>query len=185
MDTTLLYGEMAGSWLLHLAAPLVIATVLGLNEGLSQANKVSLLLLITVIVSFCVQFGFLTFLQASACTGVKSYYNVFKGALVAALFTAIMVAIPLYWEKARLMVSQLFLPHQTMLTPEQAAQNDILVKAAEMITTPQKGGALDAPGYDAQTFKEITYGAAYWAAFAGAYGVGAGSLSAAKCPATK
>ena len=35
--------------------------------------------------------------------------------------------------------------------------------------------------YDYQTFKEIAIGAGFWAAFGGAYGVGIGSLYAAKC----
>ena len=53
----------------------------------------------------------------------------------------------------------------------------------------QVGGALPAiksvaliqKDYDYQTFKEIAIGAGYWAAFGGAYGVGIGSLYAAKC----
>lgn len=41
--------------------------------------------------------------------------------------------------------------------------------------------ALMQKDYDYQTFKEISIGAGFWAAFGGAYGVGIGSLYAAKC----
>ena len=44
-----------------------------------------------------------------------------------------------------------------------------------------KTSALLQKDYDYQSFKEIAIGAGYWAAFGGAYGVGIGSLYAAKC----
>jgi len=57
--------------------------------------------------------------------------------------------------------------------------------SADVAPAIQKGGAAITPEeYETQTFQEIAIGASYWAAFAGAYGVGIGSLSAATCPAT-
>jgi hypothetical protein len=204
LDSALLYGEMAGSWLCHLAVPLVAGTAVTAIDGLTMSQKAIALLAITVVISFLVQFGFLVFLQQSACGGVKDYMRILKGAGVAMVITAIMVAIPLYWETGRLMISQLLVDHKTLLTPTEAMVNDTLVKNSTTIinelgsettssvqrggaaTSPvQRGGALTGPEYDAQTFTEMMYGAAYWSGFAGAYGIGAGSMISTKCKATK
>lgn len=184
LDSSLLYGEMAGSWLCHLAVPLVAATAVTAIGGLTMSQKALTLLGITVVVSFIVQFGFLVFLQQSACNGVKDYMRILKGACVAMVITAVMVAIPLFWETGRLMVSQLLVDHKTLLTPAEAAINDELIDTSKKVIS-QTGGALTGSEYDAQTFTEMMYGAAYWSAFAGAYGIGAGSLIASRCPATK
>lgn len=188
LDSALLYGEMAGSWLCHLAVPLLAGTAVTSIGGFTMSQKAIALLAITVVISFIVQFGFLVFLQQSACGGVKDYVRVLKGAGVAMVITAIMVAIPLYWETGRLMVSQLLVDHKTLLTPTEAIVNDTIVKNSTTIMTEmgsQRGGALTGPEYDAQTFTEMMYGAAYWSAFAGAYGIGAGSMISTKCKATK
>ena len=69
------------------------------------------------------------------------------------------------------------------------AENSI--KTGEIVgAKPQTGGGLELPKplpameYEDQTLKEMMIGASYWAAFAGAYGIGFGSLMNTTCPAT-
>jgi len=114
-----------------------------------------------------------------------------------------MIAIPAFIEPMRLLVSQLFFRHKTLLTPQLAEMNKILIETGQRVLEKsltedarreaeakadivvQHGGAAISPDeYERQTFQEIASGASYWAAFAGAYGIGVGSLIAAKCPAT-
>jgi hypothetical protein len=130
------------------------------------------------------------FLQASSCKGVQNYGSIFAGALIGAGITGAMVAIPLYVEPMRLAVSQLFGSHKSLLTPEQARMNEIVTSAGKGLVEAsipgnpeiQKGGASLTPDqYDNQTFKEMMIGSSYWSAFAGAYGIGIGSMIAAKC----
>jgi len=132
-------------------------------------------------------------MQSSSCNGVKDYGSIATGAVIAALITAAMIAIPTFVEPMRLVVSQLFMRHNTLLTPALARMNDILSGTGERVmkaslvspSIVQQGGAAISPEqYEKQTFDEIAVAASYWAAFAGAYGVGLGSLIAAKCPAT-
>jgi hypothetical protein len=196
LDTNLLYGEMMGSWISHLAIPFGASLVIGALPYMELSTKVLLLIAASIVLSFVAQFAFLMFLQASSCKGVQNYGSIFAGALIAAGITGAMVAIPLYVEPMRLAVSQLFGSHKSLLTPEQARMNEILTTAgkglveASVPLTPipdmvQKGGASLTPDqYDNQTFKEMMIGSSYWAAFAGAYGIGVGSMIAAKCQAT-
>jgi len=117
---------------------------------------------------------------------MKDYGGVTMGAMLCAVITGAMVAIPGFMEPMRLVVSQLFGDHKTLLTPELARMNDLITKTSQDVMRAslgvQKGGAITQEEYDVQTFQEITTGASYWAAFAGAYGIGLGSLLAAKCP---
>lgn len=79
----------------------------------------------------------------------------------------------------------------TFKAEKPAAEKEIPNKEGKPVIESQVGGALGPPtiktsalmqkDYDYQTFKEIAIGAGYWAAFGGAYGVGIGSLYAAKC----
>jgi hypothetical protein len=96
---------------------------------------------------------------------------------------AVMVAIPIYVEPMRLVVSQLFMSHKALLTPAIAHVNDALVDSGKKIlgASLQVGGAITPEQYEDQTAQEISLGASYWAAFAGAYGIGVGSLFAASC----
>ena len=187
---------MMGSWISHLAIPFGASLVIGALPYMELSTKVLLLIAASIVLSFVAQFAFLMFLQASSCKGVQNYGRIFAGALIAAGITGAMVAIPLYVEPMRLAVSQLFGSHKSLLTPEQARMNEILTTAgkglveASVPLTPipdmiQKGGASLTPDqYDNQTFKEMMIGSSYWAAFAGAYGIGVGSMIAAKCQAT-
>lgn len=196
LDTSLLYGEMVGSWISHLAIPFGASLVIGALPYMEVSKKVILLIAASIVLSFVAQFAFLMFLQASSCKGVQNYGSIFAGALIGAGITGAMVAIPLYVEPMRLAVSQLFGSHKSLLTPEQARMNEIVTTAGKGLveasvplapipdTITQKGGASLTPDqYDNQTFKEMMIGSSYWAAFAGAYGIGIGSMIAVKCQA--
>lgn len=152
VETSTLYGEMAGSWALHLTFPLIAGFILqALPVG---APRIPIFIGVVVIMSFALQTGLIAFLQQSACNGVKNYKSIFVAGTIAAVITGVMVAIPTYVEALRLVVSQFFVSHTQPASPEEQ-QN--------------------------QREKEITIGAAYWAAFAGAYGIGVGSMIAGKC----
>lgn len=193
LDTNLLYGEMVGSWISHLAIPFGVSLIIGALPYMDLSKKVLILIAASVVLSFVVQFGFLTFLQASSCKGVQNYGSIFGAALIGAGITGAMVAIPLYVEPMRLAVSQLFGSHKSLLTPEQARMNEIVTSAGKGLVEASlpsaglpvlRGGASLTPDqYDNQTFKEMMIGSSYWAAFAGAYGIGIGSMIAAKCQA--
>lgn len=200
LDTNLMYGEMVGSAFAHIAIPMGIVLVLNWLPYMSLSKRTWLLLGFTVLLSFAFQFGFLTFLQASSCQGVKNYASIGMGSLIAAGVTGIMIAIPTFFEPMRLLVSQLFGDHKPLLTPELANINNMVeragtefYKASETPLPPQRGGfplpvqqggaALTIDDYEKQTLNEIQIGVSYWAAFAGAYGIGLGSLVAATCPA--
>lgn len=211
LDTNLLYGEMVGSWLMHLTIPFGVSMLVGNMGYMAPMMKIGVFIAACALMSLVVQAGFLAVMQSSSCNGVKDYKSIGTGAVIAALITAAMIAIPAFVEPMRLVVSQLFMRHKTLLTPALARMNDILIETSERVlkaslqdqrnderkeaaefataegvaTAVQTGGAAISPEqYEKQTFDEIAAAASYWAAFAGAYGVGLGSLIAAKCPAT-
>jgi hypothetical protein len=192
VDPGLLYGEMAGSLLVHLAIPVGVAVLLSVLPYMELNRKVLLLVVITALISGLVQFGFITALQASSCSGVKDYQTIFTAAGVCALITGAMTALPAYVEPLRLTVSQLFGAHKSMLSPALSRINTVISDAGTELAAAamdkevvQKGGAaLTEPEYEAQVFRETMIGAAYWSAFAGAYGIGIGSMIATKCPAS-
>lgn len=204
MDTNLFYGIMAGSAGLHAVIPLVVGVILSMTT-LSLQTKMIVMLVLIVVLSFLVQSGLLTALQANSCNGVKSYRNIFVGASVGSLITLIMAAIPIFIEPLRLVVSQIFVDHKPLLTPELARINQFVTKAAVDFsgltggadgatdsditvsdTEPivqQGGAALDPEQYESQTLRETQTATAYWTAFAGAYGIAIGSiLAATTCP---
>jgi hypothetical protein len=198
MDTNLLYGEMAGSWLVHLAIPAAVAVLFSYLPSMSTKTRGYILLGGTVLLSFLVQAGLLTSLQAAACKGVKDYGSIFTGAAIAAVITAVLAAIPIFFEPMRLAVSQIFIRHMPELTAGAARLDTAVISAAENVYTDereeeqnqqggallnQRGGALTSEQYAEQERRELTIGTAYWTAFAGAYGIGLGSLISAKCPA--
>jgi hypothetical protein len=200
MDTNLLYGEMAGSWLVHLAIPAAVAVLFSYLPSMSTKTRGYILLGGTVLLSFLVQAGLLTSLQAAACKGVKDYGSIFTGAAIAAVITAVLAAIPIFFEPMRLAVSQIFIRHMPELTEGAARLDAVASEAANVYTDGvisaegqnqqeagallnQRGGALTSEQYAEQERRELTIGTAYWTAFAGAYGIGVGSLVAAKCPA--
>lgn len=178
LDTTLLYGEMLGSAIMHIAIPFAVLLII----QVMRSNSSLIYLALCVGASFLVQLVFLLILQANACRGIKNFAGVAYGALIAALITCGMVAIPIFIESMRHMVSQLFIEHQVLLTPELRAVHDIIAKAGTDIQQfKQAGGSLSEEDYDKQTNFERAMGTSYWAAFAGAYGVAFGSLMAGTC----
>jgi hypothetical protein len=149
LDSSLLYGEMVASWILHACIPLAVG--LGIQTVFSlmiPGYKVLMLLGFTVAISFLIQMGLLTSLQASSCSGVQDVGAIAFGALESAGITAVMGAIPLFVKIAREAVSHLFI---------QSGESE---------------------------FVEQMIGMAYWCGFAGAYGIGIGSMTAAKCKAS-
>jgi len=192
VDTNLMYAEMAGSWLVHLAIPIGVSVLISVMGYMPLSQKIMLLIAITAAISGLVQLGFLAAMQASACSGVKDYQSIATAAGLSAVLTAGMVAVPAYVPSMRLTVSQLFGPHLSLLTPAMAKINNVIAEASKEVTEaslsalPKQvgGAALNFVEYEAQEFKEVMIGAAYWAAFAGAYGIGVGSMIATKCPAT-
>jgi hypothetical protein len=193
LDSNLLYGEIAGSWLVHLAIPIGVSVLISVLPYMPLGRRALYLLIGSAILSVLVQAAFLTALQASACSGVKDYGSIGVAALFGGAITAGMMALPIYVEPLRLVVSQLFGAHKSLLTPKLAQVNNILTAAGRDVAEAsvgspdapvQTGGAALTPiEYEAQAFKEMMIGASYWAAFAGAYGVGLGSMMTTKCPA--
>lgn len=186
LDTGLLYGEMVGSAIMHIAIPFAVILIIQALRDILPKQTALVFLGLCVIFSFLVQMGFLTVLQANSCSGVKNFGGIAQGALIAAIITGVLVAIPVFVEPMRHMVSQLFFEHQILLTPELRVVHDIIAKAGAEIekTGPPKmvGGAINEEDYDKQTLYELSAGSSYWGAFAGAYGVAFGSLMAASCP---
>lgn len=193
MDTGLLYGEMVGSAIMHIAIPFAAILIIQALRDLFPKQTALVFLALCVSASFLVQMAFLTILQANACSGVKNFGGIAQGALLAAIITGVLVAIPVFLEPMRHMVSQLFFEHQVLLTPELRLVHDIVAKAGAEIEKTGSGfpgsakmvgggGAISEEEYDEQTLYEISAGSSYWGAFAGAYGVAFGSLMAASCP---
>jgi hypothetical protein len=180
LDANLLYGTMVGSWIGHLAIPVVTRIAV---RQLEFANWKIWFIIGCVGLSLLWQAMWLTVLQTSTCQGVKNVKGIATGTAIAAIITAVMVAIPVYVEPLRLIVSQLFISHKTLLTPAFARVNDALVESGTKVLNAslQTGGALTPDEYETQTSQEIALGTSYWAAFAGAYGIGIGSLFAASC----
>ena len=149
--------------------------------------------------AWAIHFGFLTWLQAEACSGVKSFQAIGIGSIVGALFAAGCMAIPLHASWARLAFSDMIMTHYAKLTPEVTAFASKFVSVMR-----QQGGAIDtepAPPvqqqspnilalqkllnekeYDKQTLSETTIAAPIWAFLAGACGIGFGNLvSGSQC----
>jgi hypothetical protein len=190
LDTNLLYGEMLASAIAHAAIPFAAVLLIGTIPYMSASSKPLLFLGLCVLMSFVAQMAFLLVLQVSTCSGVKDFGTIAHGSLIAAIITGCMVAIPVFIESMRTMVSQLFMDHNLLLSPQLQKMQTIVVKAGVDVqnveqTVPMKGGALvDSKEYEEQTLQEISAGSSYWGAFAGAYGVAFGSLIAATCPAS-
>jgi len=188
LDTGLLYGEMIGSAIMHIAIPFAAILIIQALRDILPKQTAIVFLGLCVTASFLVQMGFLSVLQANACSGIKNFSGIAQGAFLAAIITGVLVAIPVFLEPMRHMVSQLFFEHQVLLTPELRLVHDIVAKAgAEIEKTGSAkmvggGGAISKEEYEEQTLYEISAGSSYWGAFAGAYGVAFGSLMAASCP---
>lgn len=193
MDTGLLYGEMVGSAIMHAAIPFAAVLLIKTFRDVLPPQISLLFLAFCIVGSFFVQMAFLAMLQANACSGIKNFAGIANGAGIGALITGGLVAIPVFLEPMRLMVSHLFFDHHVLLTPQLQKVHDIIAKAGTDVmiasgsasasdSDKQKGGSLSPEEYEKQTLNEISAGTSYWIAFAGAYGVAFGSLMAATCP---
>jgi hypothetical protein len=203
VNSSLLYGEMLASWLAHLAIPLFVSIMLPyFVRGISTTIKMLIFIGVCCVISFLCQAGLLTVIQASSCAGINNVGYIFIGAAIAAVITGSALLIPAFVEPMRLMVSQFFIRHISLLTPELEAYQNKLVEMANEIAVnedteklqephepqksqksqkPQTGGGIKEAEYEDQTFQEFAVGASYWGAFAGAYGFGIGSLYAGRC----
>jgi len=147
--------------------------------------------------AFGIHMGFLTWLQAELCSGVKSFQAIAVASFVGTAAAAGFMAMPLFMDWARLAFSDLVMTHYALLTPEVA-------EFAQKFVSVMRGGALDEKKdtsamppsvsslalknllqqsqYDIQTVTETAISAPVWAFFAGALGIGAGNLiSGAQC----
>lgn len=184
----LLYGLMTGSAILHIVIPIGAYVLFSTMNSILSYNPL-VFIGICVSVSFLAQMVMLTILQVHTCDGVNNVIGILKGGAIAALITGGIIAIPVFVEPMRLMVSQLAVKHIPILPPD---IQHIHTMVASTVKRFMPGGATDplekeeAPitkeGYEEQTLLETMFGACFWSGFAGAYGVGFGSLTAASCP---
>lgn len=188
LDLNLLYGEMAVSAALHGMLPFIVFAMSQNLVVMTRNNYVITLIVTCVILSFVFQFGFLTALQQSTCSGVKDLGTIAKGAGYGALMTGIMLAIPIFVEPMRLMITSLpviGIPHLVKLDPKDATNQEVIYDAAKKVTdslTPPDPVHTQPTELqiETQTRKEMAFGGAYWTAIAGAYGIGIGCMVATK-----
>jgi hypothetical protein len=188
VNSSLLYGEMAASWLAHLGIPLFASIVFPyFAGGLSGTMKMLAFIGFCCALSFACQAVLLSVIQASSCSGLHNVRYIITGTVVATAITGAFLLIPAFVEPMRLMISQLFMRHLTLLTPEMEEYERKIKAAANVLVASdppavnQAGGGIKQNEYDDQVFQEFAIGASYWGAFAGAYGFGVGSLYAGSC----
>lgn len=189
LDTSLLYGLVIASAVAHAALAFAIYVFM----TLAGATGSGILQIVLCVVSFIIQFGLLTALQANTCGGVKDYGSVVKGSVWSLLIVVGFTLIPVYIPYMRDIVAWL----APRPTPADVEVGRILEQAAINVQsatgsinsttkpTPPDVLTTSLETYQRDTFLATTKAIAFWAAFAGAYGIGVGSLVAAKCPATK
>lgn len=185
LDLNLLYGEMAVSALFHGMMPFIVFALSQNVLGMTRNSYIITLIVTCVILSFVFQFGFLTALQQSTCKGVKDIASIAKGSAAGALTTAIMLAIPVFVEPMRLMVTSLPIigtAHNITLDPKDAKNQAVIFDAAKQVIGSGPAAPIRTQPTDqeleTQTRKEMAMGGAYWTAVAGAYGVGIGCMYA-------
>jgi hypothetical protein len=196
MDSTMLYGYMFGG-----GALMAAVAALAINFLTITGSGKYVIIGAFFAFAWAIHFGFLTWLQAEACSGVKSFRAIAIGSVVGAVFAAGCLAIPLHMEWALLAFSDMFMTHYAKLTPEVTAFASKFVS----VMRQQGGGRDDTPNvetpvltpprdilalqkllnekeYDRQTLTETTIAAPIWAFLAGACGIGLGNLvSGAQC----
>ena len=162
------------------------------------SNKALLVpwILLFVVVSFFIHFGFLAQLQIEACSGVKDWAPIGLGALKAIAITVPFAIVPLFSEWMRLLISQVWVrPHLPLAAPGQEKINTVTVEAAdtiediatgvsaptELLNVTGIGGVLGLEDYQKQTFTEWGRACAYMSAFGGAIGFAVGSWGVASC----
>lgn len=158
VTTTMTYGWMIVSALAHLSIPFFL-------QWVTDATTLYMYILAASLFINLVIHGIL---QVSSCPSTFDISRVFKGGAIGTAVAAALVALPVFVEGARTIVSQISIDH----LPE---VDDTIESEAEA------GKTLAPEEYQKQTLAEINVGARYWGAFAGAYGVGAGALISMTC----
>jgi hypothetical protein len=155
------YVWMGASALLHMAVPLF------LKFANSQIMLYVWVLLGSLILNIIVH----GILQYQSCGEAFNVSRMFKGAGIGVAITAAMAAVPIYMPGPRQLVSELFFKHQPIKG----------VSGEACVVDCDKPEPLEPEAYKQQEFAEMRTALGYWAAFAGAYGVGAGGLVSALC----
>jgi hypothetical protein len=164
LDSGLLYGEMFGSYLLHVAAVGVIANLI---MPLFSDKNMMYFIALCIVASILINFICVLILQWHTCGAVTDWLSIATSAIRGAIITGLFIAIPIKLESFRLMISTLLVEHVPIVgTP-------VDEKSTVKLLEPDE--------YANQTFKETWIGAAYMAAFAGAYGVGLGAYFSLHC----
>ena len=136
MDSNALYGYMIGGGLLMASAIAMLTAFLPM-EGVAKYVSLG----IFFVIAYGIHLGFLTWLQAESCSGVKSFRAIAIGAFLGTLFAVGCVAFPLHMDWARLAFSDLITTHYAMLTPEVTEFANKFVSVMK-----QQGGAVDLSG---------------------------------------
>ena len=185
LETNILYGLMTGSAIVHIVIPIAAFMIVSAMPSIPYSPLLYVGLCVSV--SFLAQTVFLTIMQTTVCDGVKQFFGIVKGAGIAAIITGCIIAIPVFVEPMRLMVSQLFTKHIALLPPDIQRIHALVAGAVKNIipstTSIVENEPISKEAFAEQTLRETMFGACFWSAFAGAYGVAFGSLTAASCPA--
>jgi hypothetical protein len=195
MDSNALYGYMIGGGLLMASGIAMLTAFLPL-EGVAKYVALG----IFFVIAYGIHLGFLTWLQAEGCSGVKSFKAIAIGSALGTLFTVGCVAFPLHMDWARLAFSDLVMTHHAMLTPEvtefankfvtvmrqQGGAVDVSASESEVksevpVTTGTSKilalqNLLEGEAYIKQTSTEMAISTPFWAFLAGAVGIGFGNL---------
>jgi hypothetical protein len=188
LDTSLLYGLTAASAVAHAALAFTIYVAMKLIGSTSSSTLQIILCLISVII----QFGLLTALQANTCGGVKDYGIVLVGTAISTFIVIGFTLLPVYVPYMREVVAWLA-PRASPADAEIAKTLEVAAMKVQELSGGQGADKIVPPDvtstslleYEQATFLATTKAVAFWAAFAGAYGIAAGSLKAAACPANK
>ena len=154
ISSSLLYGEMAASGFINVAFAIfggfLVSTLAQMIE-MTEVVRSLILLAFVVGLSTAIQYGLFVALQANSCGKVTNYGAIAKATGQGALITAIMVAIPLFVEPMRLVVSEALAQfgigggHQVPLTPALEVQQTAIIDAAHKIASVQGGGRWTRP----------------------------------------
>jgi hypothetical protein len=189
LDTSLLYGLVAASAAFHA----LFAIVVGYFMMLSGSTNGLALKIGLCIFSFLLQFGLLSALQANTCGGIKDYGGVAKGAAISLAVVAAFAFLPASIDGLRDIVA--WVAPRASATEAKVAQ--IIEQAGVNVQVAEgkvaEGGKPALPDVVSTSLEEYTRNMfqannkaiAFFTAFGGAYGIGLGSLVAAKCPANK
>ena len=128
----MLYGYMFGGGTLMAAVAAVAVNFLSVG----RIDKYVILGAFFVF-AWIIHFGFLTWLQAEACSGVKSFHSIGLGSFLGSIFATGCVAIPLHVDWGRLAFSDMIMTHYAKVTPE------VTAFASKFVTVMRQQGGGD------------------------------------------